>query len=57
MDGMTDAERLELLGLLREFFDRWEELHRVIPTGDHDKSVAASAALAEQAQAVRAFYG
>lgn len=57
MDGMSDEERLELLGLLIEFFDRWEELHRIIPTGDRDKSVAASAWLAEQAQAVRAFYG
>ena len=54
---LTNKERAGLLGLLSEFFDRWEELHRVIPTGDHDKAMAASAALAEQAQAVRAFYG
>jgi hypothetical protein len=57
VDYMTDADRLELLGLLREFFDRWEHLHRVIPLGDRESAVKASAELFEQAQAVRAFYG
>ena len=56
-DYMTDADRVELLNLLREFFDRWEHLHRVIPLGDQEVSVKASAELCEQAQAVRAFYG
>jgi hypothetical protein len=57
MDVMSDADRMEALALLTEFFERWEELHRVIPTGDRDKALAASTALAEQARAVRAFYG
>jgi hypothetical protein len=57
VDYMTDADRLELLGLLREFFYRWEHLHRVIPLGDRELAVKASAELFEQAQAVRAFYG
>ena len=56
-DFMTVEERQQLLGLLETFFKRWEELHRVIPTGDQDKAVAASTALAQQANAVRAFYG
>ena len=56
LSWLTDAEKDELLGLLSEFFDRWEELHRVIPTGDRTKMEAASLALVEQANAVRAFY-
>ena len=56
-DFMTAEERVQLLALLERFFELWEELHRVIPTGDQDKAVAASTALAQQANAVRAFYG
>lgn len=56
-DFMTGDEQRQLLHMLERFFDLWEELHRVIPTGDRDKAVAASAALAEQAHKVRAFYG
>ena len=56
-DYMTDDERAELLGLLLNFFDRWEEMHRVIPTGDRAKMEAASVALVDQANKVRAFYG
>jgi hypothetical protein len=54
---MSEDEQMELLLLLVEFFDRWQELHRVIPTGDRPKMEAASLALVDQAQAVRAFYG
>jgi hypothetical protein len=54
---MTNKKRKELLGLLSEFFDRWEELHRVIPTGDKRKMESASQSLVDQANAVRAFYG
>ena len=63
MDGVKEPyflnadEREELLILLETFFERWEELHRVIPTGDQDRAVAASTALAEQANKVRSFYG
>ena len=63
MDGLTETdfmsgeEQMQLLALLERFFELWEELHRVIPTGDQDKAVAASAALADQANKVRAFYG
>ena len=54
---MSDEDQRELLGLLVTFFDRWEELHRVIPTGDRPKMEAASLALVDQASKVRAFYG
>ena len=56
-DFLTDEDKAELLPLLETFFERWEELHRVIPTGDMDKARAASNALVEQANKVRAFYG
>ena len=54
---LSDDECRQLLALLEQFFGLWEELHRVIPTGDQDKAVAASAALVKQAKAVREFYG
>jgi class 3 adenylate cyclase len=57
MTWMSDEDKAELLRLLAVFFDRWEELHRIIPTGDRSKMEAASFALVEQANAVRAFYG
>jgi hypothetical protein len=56
-DFVTGAEQRQLLGMLEQFFELWEELHRVIPTGDRAKMEAASAALADQANKVRAFYG
>ena len=56
-DFLSPAERQELLSLLETFFERWEELHRVIPTGDRVRMEAASVALVDQANAVRAFYG
>jgi hypothetical protein len=54
---MSDDDQAELLVLLVKFFDRWQELHRVIPTGDRPKMEAASLALVDQASKVRAFYG
>ena len=54
---MCDEDQRELLGLLVVFFDGWQELHRVIPTGDRVKMEAASTTLVDQAKAVRAFYG
>jgi len=54
---MSEDDQAELLVLLVEFFDRWQELHRVIPTGDKPKMEAASTALVDQANKVRAFYG
>ena len=56
-DFLSHAERQELLALLETFFERWEELHRVIPTGDQAQKEAAAVALTEQANKVRAFYG
>ena len=63
LDRMTDSdfltadEREELLTLLETFFERWEELHRVIPSGDRAQMEAAAVALTWQANKVRAFYG
>ena len=56
MDVLSDEERLELLALLREFFDRWEHFHRVCATNDRVALEKAADALAAQARAVRAFY-
>jgi hypothetical protein len=57
MSFMSEDEQAELLLLLADFFDLWQELHRVIPTGDKPKMEAASTALVDQANKVRAFYG
>ena len=54
---MSDEERHELLGMLREFFDRWEHFHRICATNDREALEKAAESLAEQARAVRAFYG
>ena len=56
-DFLTAEERRELLALLREFFDRWEHFHRVCATNDREALEKAAESLAEQARAVRAFYG
>ena len=55
-DFMTDEDRLELLGLLRDFFDRWEHFHRICAGNDREALEKAADALAQQARAVRAFY-